>query len=174
MRCSAAALAIGCAALVLPTQVGAAARDLRAERQRTVDTILTSGAPDVVNAIRATCVAGRQPASVANGRQAGLHELPDAVEYCVAALTRLGRSGTLGWVKDTTRATPSTAQTFDNGFVSAYRKRDPIPASLPQMAALKPTAERCLAMRETDSSLCFSVGYAFGARAAQGELIRVP
>jgi hypothetical protein len=68
--------------------------------------------------------------------------------------------------------TPALA--LDAGFTVAYRKSERYAPGMPQAAALKPIAERCLAQRERDLSLCFSTGYAYGALAASGLPVAAP
>ena len=134
------------AVVVLASAASAAQpRDLRAERQGTIRYVLTDSSSEAVARARGSCASGQQPASIAARRTAGAVELPDAADYCATVLTRLGRDGRLGFVRDAsnTRLTPALA--FDNGFVTAYQRREPLPAGLPGMAELKPLAERCLA-----------------------------
>ncbi|MEA3015185.1 MAG: hypothetical protein QOD42_3730 [Sphingomonadales bacterium] len=67
----------------------------------------------------------------------------------------------------------TAALAFDAGFTAAYSKNEGVGAGLPDMASLRPVAERCLAQAEARLGLCYSAGYAYGARARQGELMRV-
>jgi len=148
-------------------------RDSRAERQWTIRHLLSDSSSEGVVRERASCASGEQPASIALRRQAGTIGLPDAADYCVTLLTRLGRDGGLGFVRDARNSALTSPLAFDNGFVTAYQRREPIPAGLPGMAALKPVAERCLAQMERDTDLCFSAGYGYGVRAANGETVVV-
>lgn len=145
-------------------------RDVRAE-QAELDGVLTQASPEAVMRIRRGCAGGAQPDSIARLRAAGASELPDATEYCVAALTRLGRDGTLAYVRDDRGLTPALA--FDTGFVSAYQSEEAPPRGLPALASLKPIAERCLAQQEHDTELCRAAGQVFGARIAHGEPVRI-
>jgi len=62
--------------------------------------------------------------------------------------------------------TPAWA--FDAGLTVAHQQKPKPPARLPDVAAIKPTAERCLAQQETDLGLCYSTGYLYGLRAVNG------
>lgn len=132
------------------------------QRVLTVDPVAS------VTGLRRVCASGEQPQRIAMTRKAGLASSPDATELCVAALARLGREGALSYLQDTHGST--SAIRFDAGFVTAYVRRQPIPANLPTMGALKPLAERCLAQAEPNHERCYSAGYAFGLRVAQGEV----
>lgn len=165
-----AALVTACS--VGATSAAAQARDLRAERQRSLDELAYSSAADAARD-RAACATGQQPGAITRIRAAGGVSLPDAADLCVTVLSRLGRDGTLGFVRDPRNPALTPALAFDNGFVTAYRRREPIPAGLPGMAALRPIAERCLAQTEPDTDLCFSAGYGYGVRAANGERVIV-
>lgn len=150
----------------------AAPRDIRAERRAIVQRLLTAPtAKSEAISVRGNCATGKAPRAVIQGRAAGLGDLPDAAEYCVTALTRLGRDRSLGYVRDPRSNVLTPALAFDNGFVEAYRKREPVAVGIPSMAALKPTAEQCLGQQQPDTDLCFSVGYAYGVRAAHGEVV---
>jgi len=67
----------------------------------------------------------------------------------------------------------TTALAFDAGFTNGYRdtKQQAAAAQLPTEAALKPLAERCLGLDESNLQGCYSAGYVFGLRAAGGELV---
>lgn len=147
--------------------------DARAERQWTIQHVLNGSSPAGVARARSSCASGQQPASIAERRAVGSVGLPDAADYCVTVLTRLGRDGALGFVRDASNAALTPALAFDNGFVTAYRRREAVPAGLPSMAEFKPLAERCLAQAERDTDLCFSAGYGYGLRAANGETVVV-
>jgi hypothetical protein len=62
--------------------------------------------------------------------------------------------------------TPALA--FDAGLTVAYQQRPRPPVALPEIAALKSNAERCLAQGERDLGLCYSTGYIYGLRAVNG------
>lgn len=149
------------------------AQDRRAEQQASLTALLTTDTATTIANARSQCASGRQPGIIARGRAAGASTLPDAADFCITVLTRLGRDGTLTAVRDTSAAGVTPALAFDSGFVAAYRKREAVPAGLPSLAAIKPVVERCLAQVERDTDLCFSVGYAAGARAARGEVVTV-
>jgi hypothetical protein len=158
-------------ALAAPSQAWAG-DDLAQRRQADIQAILSNDPYSHVPAARANCAIGGAPAVVKMNREAGFTEVPDAADECVSALTAMGRIGQLGYMRDkrTTVTTPSIA--FDNGFVTAYLKHEAIPAGLPAMVTLKPVAERCLAQNENDTDLCYSVGYAYGVRASNGEIVQ--
>ena len=155
---------------VVLTAVGlAAAGTAKTQPRGDVQFLLGVASPETVARVRASCAAGEATADRAVWRQAGVKSLPDMVDGCVAALTRLGRDGTLGFVRDTRSAAPKPALAFDSGFVAAYRKAEPITSALPGMASVKPIAARCLAQAEPNVNLCSSAGYVYGARLARGE-----
>lgn len=62
--------------------------------------------------------------------------------------------------------TPAWA--FDAGLTVAYQQKPKPPARLPDLATVKPVAERCLAQQEADLGLCYSTGYLYGMRAVNG------
>ena len=159
-------------ALTAPVAVAASPRDVRAERQRSLEAHLSSALSQTIVRARASCATGEAPANAIRLRAAGMTNAPDAADVCVTVLTRLGREGPLGYVRDPRSSVVRPALAFDQGFVTAWRNRES-PAGLPTMAALKPVAERCLAQAEKDTDLCHSVGYAYGTRAANGELVVV-
>lgn len=68
----------------------------------------------------------------------------------------------------------TTALAFDAGFTNGYRdtKQRASAGRLPTEAALKPLAERCLGLTESNVQGCYSAGYVFGLRAASGELVQ--
>ncbi len=72
-------------------------------------------------------------------------------------------------------ALPVTAAlAFDAGFTNGYRDSSKSKAdveTLPGEAALKPFAERCLDLAEAKLQGCYSAGYVYGLRAAQGTLV---
>lgn len=67
----------------------------------------------------------------------------------------------------------TTALAFDAGFTNGYRdtKQRAAAGQMPGEATLKPLAERCLGLTEPSVQGCYSVGYVFGLRAANGELV---
>ncbi len=165
-----AALAIA----LLPAVAGAAPRDLRAERQAFLDDLLGRFEIDIITSNRDICASGQQPAFIARKRALGATILPDAADFCVTLLIRLGRDGRLSAVRDNQSATPTPAISLDTGFVTAYRQGGALPVGLPSMLTLRPIAERCLGQAERDTELCFSTGYAFGLRAFHGEVVKIP
>ena len=136
------------------------------------DWILHTMKPDEVALRRSDCAMGRVPKQVARDR-ADVPAWPDASAWCVTVLTRLGRDGTLGYVRDPGNDQPAPAISFDSGFVGGYLKHETLPAGAPSMATLLPIAERCLEQREPDGQLCSSAGYMIGLRAASGEILTV-
>lgn len=135
--------------------------------------LLGVASQETVARVRGSCATGQEPAHIAVLQVAGVVNPPDMVEYCVAALTWLGRDGTLGFVRDMRVAGTTPALSFDTGFVTGFQQRKEISSSaVPTWAALKPTAERCLAQAEPDAGLCYSIGYAYGVRTANGETVR--
>lgn len=159
------AAVVGASILPLP----ATAQDGRMERQASLDAILTRLAPSNVRADRQNCASGAMPEATALARkQYGLRNLPNPIDQCVTLLTRLGRDGALELLGGASgQTTPALA--LDAGFVRGYREAGSASA-LPTMAALKPIGEQCLA-QQRDAKLCYSVGFAFGKRAAAGERI---
>lgn len=92
--------------------------------------------------------------------------------YCVTVLTRAGRDGALRYVTSKSGGT-TPAIAFDTGFVSAYLKREALPAGAPPMSILLPLADRCLNQNEPRPGACHATGYMLGLRAALGELVPV-
>ncbi len=88
---------------------------------------------------------------------------------CIATLVRLGQAGQLGFFGDANGRAPNAPLSFDTGFVAAYRTAEQVPNNLPAVADLEPVAARCFEQTEQDKQLCYSVGYAYGLRAAKGE-----
>lgn len=62
----------------------------------------------------------------------------------------------------------SSALALDAGFTVAYQKVQQATPAMPDLRTLKPIAERCLALSETNLGLCYSTGYVYGARAVSG------
>ena len=160
--------ALACSLLISVEVFSASA--LASDPQSTANYVLTSMTPDGAARIRGNCASGDMPALLDRNRKAGLTDVPDVAVYCVAALTRLGRDGTLGFLRDSQSAQAKPALSFDTGFVTAFRRRDPVTPDLPDLAALKPVAERCLSQSEADRAVCTAAGQIIGARVAQGEL----
>lgn len=159
-------------AVVLSPPLLAAQRDLIAERQA----FLASLATDPIATIeqdRAICASGKQPAVIAKNRSLGAVNLPDAADYCMVVLHRLASEGKLGPIRDSRTASPTPAIAIDTGFAAGYSAKIASLGSLPTMVALRPIAERCLRQVEPNIRLCYSAGYAFGARMAQGETVLV-
>lgn len=148
----------------------ASAADPAEDRSGDVKFLLGVASPGTVVRVRGTCATGKQPAEVASLRALGETGLSDVVTTCIAALTRLGRDGTLQYVRDIRTSGTAPALSLDTGFVAGFHKREAAD-TLPAMAALRPVAERCLAQQETDVGLCYSVGYAYGCRSASGETV---
>lgn len=140
--------------------------------QLQLDSILHEMKPADVALRRSACAMGHAPKLAADARAAGI-ERPDASVWCVAILTRLGRDGALGYVRDPHNNQPTPAITFDGGFVGGYLKHEAVPAGAPSMATLLPVAERCLEQREPNNNLCSAAGYMLGLRAASGETVRL-
>lgn len=165
-----ASLAAGLVAATALAYTVATAQDTRSSSRTEISWLLTSAPQDTVTRERGNCASGREPASVRQQRNAGFRGVPDAADSCAAVLTRLGRDGVLGFVTDPRTNVPTPAVAFDTGFVTAFRRAEALPAELPGLAAIKPVVERCLAQAETNTKLCFSVGYTYGLRAANGEM----
>ena len=161
---------LGC----LAAAPGFAANGVRAERQGMLEYILTKAPSATVATARAHCLAGAEPASIAQARGLGFSVLPDPADYCVAVLTRSARDGQTTPLRDARAQDGTSASAIDNGFMAAYAKGEAIPPGLPMMATLRPVAARCLALRESNTDLCWSVGYAYGVRAFHGEIVAVP
>lgn len=150
----------------------ASAEDMRAERQASLDDMLTIAAASNIADFRVSCAAGRSVAGTARSRSMGIDGLPDAVDLCITALIRTARDGSLGYLQNTDGSvTPALA--LDTGFIAGYSRAGSASA-LPTMEALRSTAEGCLSQALTDKELCYSIGYAYGMRAAGGETMRAP
>ena len=157
-------------ALITLFAASAAAPATAQVAQLQLDSILHEMKADDVALRRSACALGHAPKLAADARAAGL-ERPDASVWCVAVLTRQGRDGSLGYVRDPSSNKPTSAIAFDSGFVGGYLKHDGLPAGAPTMATLLPIAERCLEQRETDHDLCNAAGQILGMRAAHGEVV---
>lgn len=57
------------------------------------------------------------------------------------------------------------ALALDAGFTVAHQKGVKAAPGMPDLATLKPIAERCLAQAEGNLALCYSTGFVYGARA---------
>lgn len=160
-----AALAVACAVCIgFPAHARVAQMEL--------DAILHEFSAEQIAARRSGCAMGLAPAAIQSNRAAGL-QTASVGGYCVTVLTRAGRDGTLGYVRDprTSQITPAIA--FDNGFVGAYLKRTALPAGAPTIATLLPIADRCLDQKESNTDLCGAVGQILGSRAVLGEVVVV-
>ena len=164
-------LLLGGAAMIAVAISGDSATGAAGDRSGDVQFLLGVASAETVARVRGGCASGQEPANRALLKQAGVTDLPDMVDSCVAALTRLGRDDALGYLRNPQSAAATPALAFDGGFVGAYRKGDAIPAALPSMAAVKPIAGRCLAQAEHDTELCASAGYVYGTRIANGESV---
>lgn len=154
-------MVVGAASIVVPAAAQVAQLEL--------DAILHEMTPQQIALRRSMCAAGKGPKRVADTRAAGI-ESPDASVWCVTVLTRAGRDGALGYVRDPSSDKPTPAIAFDSGFVGGYRKGT-VPQGAPSMATLLPIIERCLEQREPDIDLCNAAGQIAGMRAAAGEII---
>jgi hypothetical protein len=140
--------------------------------QMQLDSILNRLSGDDIRLRRSACATGLAPKLAADSVAAGI-DSPNAGAWCVTVLTRAGRDGTLGYVRDPRSAQPTPAIAFDTGFVGGYLKREALPAGAPAMTALLPIADRCLDQKEPNMALCTAAGQMLGARAARGEVIRL-
>ena len=162
------------ALLFVPVIARSRPNDVRAERQAFLTTLLTDNRIEPILRDRLTCASGTQSTKIARLRTLGVNSVPDAADYCVTVLVRLAREGKLPPIGDNQVSTPTPAVALDTGFSAGYVSRNAPLGSLPAMATLRPIAERCLGQSEPNVRLCYSAGYAFGARTAQGETVRVP
>ena len=157
---------------MLGTPIAAVAKpaDPRAQRQASLNDDLTIRAASNIAAGRASCASGGEVAAVAKSRASlRLQNLPDAVDYCVTVLIRTARDGGMHYLRSPDGKI-TAALALDTGFVAGYRKAGSADA-LPAMSAIRETAERCLSLSEADTALCYSLGYAYGVRAANGETV---
>lgn len=138
--------------------------------QLELDAILHEMTPQQIALRRSFCATGQAPKRAADVRAAGI-ESPDASAWCVTIMTRQGRDGTLGYVRNPNSNQVTPALAFDSGFVGGYLKREALPAGAPTMTTLLPIAERCLEQRELDTGLCNAAGQMLGLRAARGEIV---
>lgn len=165
-----------CAALALGmvlTPAFAGPRDLAQEQQATLNSVLTTEAAVYIAEDRAKCASGQIPSSFASTRLLGAKTLPDPEDYCITVLIRAARDGALAPLRDNSAANTTPAVALDTGFVAGYKSQGAATDGLPDMPTLKPVAARCLAQTEPRVRLCYSAGYAFGVRAAHGEVVRV-
>jgi hypothetical protein len=121
---------------------------------------------------RSACALAQAPALLAALKNAGLQRMTVG-QWCVTVLTRAGRDGTLGHVRDPRSTHVTAAIAFDGGFVNGYFTREAVPPSAPAMATLLPIADRCLGQKEPNVKMCGSAGFVLGARAARGELVPI-
>jgi hypothetical protein len=138
--------------------------------QAELDAILHEMTPKEIAMRRSACAMGLAPKLAADSRAAGF-ERPDPSAWCITVLTRSGRDGTLGYMRDPRSNQPTPAINFDSGFVGGWLKHEALPTDAPTMAALLPTADHCLSQQESRAQICSSVGYLLGLRAARGEII---
>lgn len=103
------------------------------------------------------------------GSRSGHEQLPMAI----AAAVLKAKSNQVPIGNDRA-AVISAALAFDAGFTMAYGKGERPSPGMPDIAALKPIAELCLAQAEPNLSLCYSTGYVYGARAISGLAIVAP
>lgn len=135
------------------------------------DTLKTRPLPDVVED-RLQCAGGfTGRASHLLDEAFASNETAFLADECIANLVRLGREKQLSVLNNTNGQLPNSPLGFDTGFVVAYRKAEQPPANLPTVTVLRPIAARCFEETEQDGQLCYSVGYAYGLRAAQGEQV---
>ena len=158
--------------LTLAAILAASAAEAHGARSQLQVILFDIKAADVAS-LRSGCAMGLAPKYAADARAAGI-DSPDGSAWCVTVLTRAGRDGTLGYVRDPRSSKPTPAGSFDSGFVSGYIKNGAVPASAPSMGTLMPIAERCLAQSEADLDLCSAAGQILGARAAHGEVAATP
>lgn len=164
-------LAAASGGLLTASAVAIPLHDPRVDRQDFLESLLTTDRLTDIQEDRARCAGGIMAKQIPIYRGLGRVNLPDVGDYCVTVLIRLGREGILNPISDKTgKVTGAIA--FDTGFTAAFGQA-PASPSLPTMAALKPIAERCLAQAEPNLKLCYSAGFAFGARSARGETIRI-
>lgn len=121
---------------------------------------------------RSACALAQAPALLATLKNAGLQRMTVG-QWCVTVLTRAGRDGALGHVRDPRATQVTAAIAFDGGFVNGYFTREAVPSGAPAIAALLPIADRCLGQKEPNVKMCSSAGFVLGARAARGELVPV-
>lgn len=148
----------------------ASEKEVRAARQSSLDDMLTIAAASNIADFRTSCAAGRSVAGTDRSRSLGLTNVPDAIDLCITALIRTARDGNLGYLRNSDGSiTPALA--LDTGFVAGYGKAGSTSA-LPTLTALRSKAEGCLAQAVTDTELCYSIGYTYGVRAAEGETMQ--
>lgn len=200
---------VGAAVVAAPPSPGVdgSSVEIQKYRQTALQFILTDHPATEVAVERGTCLAGRQPDAIRDGRAEGWRSPPDASDLCASVGLRMGRDGTLlqpyrellskltgsseGYeqlpaamaaavmkggvdrveIGHGKAALLTPAWALDAGFTVAYQGRAGAPAGAPTIAAVKPIAERCLALQERDLGLCYSTGYMYGARAANGTLL---
>lgn len=144
-----------------------------ASQQDELTRVLTTTHPDKIAGMRASCAIGSAAKNHQMLVKAGFEAAPVGA-WCVTVLTRAGRDKTLGFVRDPNSNASTPALAFDNGFVGAYLKHEPLPGGAPTMAALLPIAERCVRQLEPNNQLCTAAGHMLGLRAARGEVVILP
>jgi hypothetical protein len=96
------------------------------------------------------------------GDNATARTLPAAIGAAVKASATTVSIGNQRGAK----ITPALA--LDAGFTVAYQGGSKAAAGMPDIATLKPIAERCLAQSESNLALCYATGFVYGARAVSG------
>ena len=142
------------------------------DAQDELNSVLRSMPRDQVARRRTACATGDDAQAQRDLRGAGF-KTASAGAWCVTVLTRAGRDGTLGYLRDPNSTDVSPSFAFDTGFVGGYRKSEALPADAPAMTTLLPFADRCLLQQEANVKLCSSVGYMLGLRASHGETVKL-
>jgi len=91
-------------------------------------------------------------------------------DVCISALTKLGRSGGLGYIGFKDNST-SPSLSFDTGFVSGFKKMEDIPADRFDFLKLKALADKCYQNAEPRNDLCNAAGHMYGLFAAHGMIV---
>lgn len=167
-------VSLGLPLMAMAMMGNAAPQDLRAQRQAMLGHLLTVTASKNIARDRVDCLSGRAAKSIPRARLLGSQALPDVADYCVTVLIRSARDGIRSLLRDASSTAPTSASALDHGFMVAYAKNEPLPAGLPTMATLRPIAQRCLSLAESDVELCYAVGSAYGRRARLGETVTIP
>lgn len=102
------------------------------------------------------------------GQPVGHEQLPPAIGNAVM------RGATQVPIGGSRAAAITAALAFDAGFTVAHAKGERHAAGMPDVRALRPVAERCLAQAERDLAVCYSTGYVYGARAVSGLPLSAP
>lgn len=66
-------------------------------------------------------------------------------------------------------AVVSAALAFDAGFTVAFQGKTALSPAMPELAALRLIANRCLQQQEPNLGLCYATGFTLGARAVSGQ-----